>query len=446
MTLAAMAQPAAPAAASEKLLVDGDPIPKTWEAPEYPKALREAKTQGTATAWFVVDENGAVQNLRLHEATDAGFGPPLLDAIKKAAFEPAVAAGKPLSMDVSLTWSFHLPYKSPHLPDLKVLPRTPAVAEVTPSPTYPEHLNVRRLDGEVLTEIVVGTDGSVRDAKVLNASTSDFVRPALEAVKHWKFRPARQGDLAIEERKIAPLTFEYQAGADEMNTSLLEANGLVLQLPEGATEKSLCDSPPAIVVWVDPVFPPELLKSGEPAEAEVAFTVNAQGVPENVSVRSASHPDAGLALRAAVDASLFRPAMLEGKTVEVTLVRKHRFQPPSSSAEENETDEQRLLRAMRAGETVASGKGLDARIRPVWRTMPILPAALKEAKVTGNAEVEFVIDRTGRARVPRVLSATQPEFGWAAATAVSQWVFDPPTRGGQPVDVRIRVPMEFKPE
>jgi outer membrane biosynthesis protein TonB len=43
-----------------------------------------------------------------------------------------------------------------------------------------------------------------------------------------------------------------------------------------------------------------------------------------------------------------------------------------------------------------------------------------------------------------VISATQEEFGWAAATAVSQWVFKIPLRAGQPADVRVRIPFDFK--
>jgi outer membrane biosynthesis protein TonB len=31
-------------------------------------------------------------------------------------------------------------------------------------------------------------------------------------------------------------------------------------------------------------------------------------------------------------------------------------------------------------------------------------------------------------------------FGRAALVAASRWVFEPPMRGGQPVDVRVRLP------
>jgi TonB family protein len=58
--------------------------------------------------------------------------------------------------------------------------------------------------------------------------------------------------------------------------------------------------------------------------------------------------------------------------------------------------------------------------------------------------IDFVIDRDGRARLPQIISATSEEFGWAAATAVAQWVFRPPLRGGQPVDIKVRIPFSFK--
>jgi hypothetical protein len=45
--------------------------------------------------------------------------------------------------------------------------------------------------------------------------------------------------------------------------------------------------------------------------------------------------------------------------------------------------------------------------------------------------------------LPRIVTATQPEFGWSAATAITQWVFKAPHRGGEPVDVKVRIPFRF---
>ena len=89
--------------------------------------------------------------------------------------------------------------------------------------------------------------------------------------------------------------------------------------------------------------------------------------------------------------------------------------------------------------------GLDQKLKPLWRGFPFYPANLTDPKPTGEALIEFIIDRDGRVRLPHIKSATQEEFGWAAATAISQWVFAPPRRKGEPVDVRVSIPIEFSP-
>jgi TonB family protein len=76
---------------------------------------------------------------------------------------------------------------------------------------------------------------------------------------------------------------------------------------------------------------------------------------------------------------------------------------------------------------------------------PAYPEALRAEGPKGSADVEFIIDRDGRIRWPRVVKTTHPEFGQAALVAINQWVFDLPTRSGQPADVRVRIPFQFAP-
>jgi TonB family protein len=76
---------------------------------------------------------------------------------------------------------------------------------------------------------------------------------------------------------------------------------------------------------------------------------------------------------------------------------------------------------------------------------PAYPAKLLSEKLAGKAEIAFIIDREGHCRLARIVSANHELFGWAAATAVERWVFDPPKRGGQPVDVRVTIPFTFDP-
>jgi len=103
----------------------------------------------------------------------------------------------------------------------------------------------------------------------------------------------------------------------------------------------------------------------------------------------------------------------------------------------------RLATALRKG-AVGDGQGLDVKPEPVYQVEPVYPSSLdRKAFPRGDAQVEFIVDRTGRVRLPRIVSSSERRFGWAAATAVSQWVFSVPTRGGRPVDVKLRRSFPF---
>jgi TonB family protein len=57
--------------------------------------------------------------------------------------------------------------------------------------------------------------------------------------------------------------------------------------------------------------------------------------------------------------------------------------------------------------------------------------------------IEFLVDEEGRARLPRSVTATDEAFAYAAMQAIAGWRFEPPTRGGRAVVVRVQIPMVF---
>lgn len=440
------AQPAPAAKDDSALLVEGDPIVKNWVVPEYPSELLAAKIQGDVVVHMIVDENGSPSKLQVAKTTDARFNDAVLKAFAACTFTPAVEQGKAIAAGVRMSWHFGLPYHpSKQMPPQesypKMLPKTPAMAETTASADYPESLVNRRLDGEVLFQLEVGADGAVVDPRILAVSHPDFVRPALDAVRQWKFKPALQGDLPVKDAKRVPFSFTYQGPEPTEKKTQLEMNEMELD-PSTAGTFTVA---PVIAAIADPVFPSELLKSNESGDAEVTFTVGIQGLPEDVVLKSATYPACGASLVAAVEATAFTPAMSRGQAVRVKFLRKHHFAPPAEVAQPGESGEMRILRTLRAGETILGAKGLDAKLRPVWRAAPAYPSALRATRPSGTASIEFIIDKEGRVRAPRIVSATQEEFGWAAATALAQWVFEPLTRGGLPTDVRVQVPFNFSP-
>lgn len=74
---------------------------------------------------------------------------------------------------------------------------------------------------------------------------------------------------------------------------------------------------------------------------------------------------------------------------------------------------------------------------------PNYPTALSLAKISGRVELELIVDTQGRVLNPKVLSSPRPEFSEAALKAVQFWEFRPGLKDGVPVNVRMRVPLDF---
>jgi periplasmic protein TonB len=59
-------------------------------------------------------------------------------------------------------------------------------------PVYTEEARQRRIEGDVLLEIVVRRDGSVGDVRVRRSLGAGLEQRAIEAVRQWRFSPARR--------------------------------------------------------------------------------------------------------------------------------------------------------------------------------------------------------------------------------------------------------------
>ena len=70
---------------------------------------------------------------------------------------------------------------------------------------------------------------------------------------------------------------------------------------------------------------------------------------------------------------------------------------------------------------------------------------LSSLTVAGSASVSYVIDETGRVRVPIVEAADAPELADVALSVVVRWAYDPPTVAGRAVLVEERNSLTFRP-
>ncbi len=75
-------------------------------------------------------------------------------------------------------------------------------------PVYPEARLAEGLHPNVVFQVVIGRDGSVRDATVEHGAGEDFDAAAREALAHWRFEPATRGGQPIASRVRVTVHFE----------------------------------------------------------------------------------------------------------------------------------------------------------------------------------------------------------------------------------------------
>lgn len=80
----------------------------------------------------------------------------------------------------------------------------------------------------------------------------------------------------------------------------------------------------------------------------------------------------------------------------------------------------------------------------VYKVDPVHPQELYARAVEGEAIVIAPVDMFGNVEEPFVAQATHDEFGMAALLAASEWIFEPATKNGVPIAVKVKIPFSFK--
>lgn len=94
---------------------------------------------------------------------------------------------------------------------LPIGPRvSPPVLLDGPAPAYPPAALRAGLRGTVVLEAVIGTDGGVRDARVVRGVNPLLDRAAAQAVLSWRYTPARVGSRAVAVYLAVEVRFDIQ--------------------------------------------------------------------------------------------------------------------------------------------------------------------------------------------------------------------------------------------
>lgn len=78
-----------------------------------------------------------------------------------------------------------------------------------PAPAYPDPARRRGIQGKAMIQVEVTADGQPRDVIIARSSGSSLLdEAALNAVKRWRFIPAKRGGETVEAKVLVPVEFK----------------------------------------------------------------------------------------------------------------------------------------------------------------------------------------------------------------------------------------------
>ncbi len=350
---------------------------------------------------------------------------------------PASYGIKPGNADIIELERFVRPAPS-DLRDLKALDVVPVVlAQVTPE--FPEHLRAATVAAEVLVGFIVDTKGEVSEAYAIRSNNPWFERTSVETVRKWRFKPGMVQGRAVNTRMQVPIMFSTQPeGKVAWSLQVLSDSS---KLPA----RLRYDEPPSVRATTFGVYPFDALQEGHGEKVRMRALIDTGGRVAQTAFEGEPDTRIAGAVRAMMDHWRFKPASLKGNPVSTIVFLELTFAEKGESCAPLSASARSILKELGRGTPrIRALADLDAVPRLIAHHLPVHPPALVAEGVEGRALIEFFIDEQGNVQLPRIVEATHPEFGYAAAQAVATWWFEPPLKDGKPVTVRTRVPVMFE--
>ncbi len=86
--------------------VDKKPNYLIFSEPQYPYSLKQSKTKGSVTVFFILTADGKVHRARAVKSTHREFEQPAIDAVKRSTWQPAYRDGKAVACKVHMPVEF----------------------------------------------------------------------------------------------------------------------------------------------------------------------------------------------------------------------------------------------------------------------------------------------------------------------------------------------------
>lgn len=177
--------------------------------PVYPDEAKAAGIQGSVVLHAVISKSGTVENVTVvsgpHELRQSA-----IDAVSQWKYNPRLKDGQPVESEHTIGLMYQLPSPTPVVGP--VPPADEAAAGVkqyggdvtTPLPIYepgqPEYTELARTDkvqGAVTVSLVVDEHGLPQHVQVVRGLGDGLDEKAVDLVKHYQFRPAKENDKPV---------------------------------------------------------------------------------------------------------------------------------------------------------------------------------------------------------------------------------------------------------
>jgi protein TonB len=83
--------------------------------------------------------------------------------------------------------------------------KEPPVPVRTVAPEYPREMRSQGINGLVMVKCTIDEKGDVAEADVVKSSNEKFDQYATDAVKKWKFKPAREDGTPVSVKVTIPI-------------------------------------------------------------------------------------------------------------------------------------------------------------------------------------------------------------------------------------------------
>lgn len=202
--------------------------------------------------------------------------------------------------------------------------------EMTVEPEIPAVLRMEGMrEGRVVIAIDVSADGRLSDCLVIAASHKELIRTCVEAVKEWRFTPARLDGRPISARQELTINLT-QTGIVVSRTATEIIGDLFERIAGRRNDYEMCparemDAPLTAVNRVSPEYAREAETQGVGGRVRVHFYIDEKGNVRLPAVPAETNPYLSAVAVEAMRSWKFAPPTRHGQPVLVAAVQEFNF-------------------------------------------------------------------------------------------------------------------------